>query len=99
MIYTKYTRYTLCSELLRLIDDNATNERITNWASTIYYRYNPIFEKGVKEVLFDFTLFDLPDPDFVYSKDELLKLCAALLKGANLENVTSINDIIKTKRT
>jgi hypothetical protein len=71
---------------------------VAEWAKYIYFRCTCPFEKGVKEILFDFTLFDLPDPDFVYSRDELLKLCAALLRGANLENITSISDIIKTKQ-
>jgi hypothetical protein len=86
-----YTRYTLCSELLELIDNDATSDEISKWAFNVYCC---IFdEKGVDDILYYFSFSE--DPDFYYpSKNDIIKLCIKLIEGASLENFTSLEDFI-----
>jgi hypothetical protein len=89
-----YTRYTLCSELLELIDNDATSDEIASWASSVYCR---IFdEKGVHDILDDLSFSE--EPEFYYpSRDGIIKLCVKLIEGASLENFTSLEHFIESE--
>jgi hypothetical protein len=77
-----------------LIDNKASNEEMAEWAKYIYFQCTCPFENGVKELMFDLTLLDLPEPGLVYSTDDLIKLCLILLKGASLGQVSSVKDLL-----
>jgi hypothetical protein len=88
-----YTRYTLCSDLLYLIDEGCSSEQITKWAGEIHVKYKlNEFEPGVDNLIQNFMLFDLPE--FVFTKDKLIKLCIILLQGTDIRSNNSIQDIL-----
>ena len=75
-----YSKYTLCSDLLWLLDQDVCPEQIAKWADSVFCRYD---RRNIDPLIYDllqcFQLFELEE--FVHSYDDILELCILLLQG------------------